>query len=119
MSWKIIEHEGVRYRVPVVKTAKGVWIGWPGGSTFIEPKRSFSDSDQADDGIRAPMTGKVVEVKVALGDTVDADEVVVVIEAMKMEYRLSTPTAGVVDGVHCEAGQLVDLGELLVSVGES
>jgi len=119
MSWKTIEHEGARHRVPVAKTPKGVWVGWPGGSTFIEPKRSFSESEQTDDGIRAPMTGKVVEVKVAVGDSVEADEVVVVIEAMKMEYRLSSQSAGVVDGVHCEAGNLVDLGELLVSVGES
>ena len=118
MSWRIVEHEGVRYRVPVVKTPKGIWLGWPGGSTFIEPKRSFSDSDNVDDGIRAPMTGKVVEVKVAVGDAVEAEQVVVVIEAMKMEYRLSTSKAGTVGSVACEAGQLVELGDLLVAVDE-
>ena len=118
MSWRIIEHEGVRYRLPVAKTPKGVWVGWPGGATFIEPKRSFSDSDTVDDGIRAPMTGKVVEVKVAVGDAVEAEEVVVVLEAMKMEYRLTTAKAGTVSVVQCEAGQLVELGDMLVAVDE-
>ena len=118
MSWKIIEHEGVRYRVPTAKTSKGVWVGWPGGATFIEPKRSFSDADHVDDGIRAPMTGKVVEVKVAVGDVVEADQVVVVLEAMKMEYRLTSSSAGTVSAVQCEAGKLVELGDLLVTVDE-
>ena len=118
MSWRIVEHEGVRYRVPVVKTPKGVWVGWPGGATFIEPKRSFSDADHVDDGIRAPMTGKVVEVKVAVGDVVEAEQVVVVLEAMKMEYRLTTAKAGTVNAVQCEAGQLVELGDMLVAVDE-
>jgi biotin carboxyl carrier protein len=38
---------------------------------------------------------------------------------MKMEYRLSAPKAGVVESVDCAADELVDLGQVLVSLGES
>jgi acetyl/propionyl-CoA carboxylase alpha subunit len=43
------------------------------------------------------MTGKLVEVRVAVGDVVEPDQVVAVIEAMKMEYRLTAPRGGRVE----------------------
>ena len=43
-------------------------------------------------------------------------DVLVLLEAMKMEYRLSAPRAGVIESVNCVAGDLVDLGKLLVAL---
>ncbi len=119
MSFIFVENEGRQVRVAIKKTPKGTWVGWPGGSAFIEEERAFAKGQAKDDGIRAPMTGKVVEVKVEAGDEVEEGQVVVVLEAMKMEYRLAAPKAGVVESVDCSADELVDLGQVLVSLGES
>jgi biotin carboxyl carrier protein len=71
--------------------------------------------------ITAPMTGSVVEVRCAVGDRVEAGQVVLVIESMKMNNELRAPADGVVEAVPVVAGQRVKAGELLVAVqaGES
>ncbi|HLF93419.1 MAG TPA: biotin carboxylase N-terminal domain-containing protein [Planctomycetota bacterium] len=60
--------------------------------------------------IRAPMTGKVVKIASAPGAAVKANEVILVMEAMKMEYRLAAPRDGVVEAILCREGDLIDLG---------
>jgi len=66
--------------------------------------------------IRAPMTGKVVKTVVAAGARVKANEVLVIMEAMKMEYRLSAPRDGEVGAVLCKEGDWVDLDQILVTL---
>jgi biotin carboxyl carrier protein len=66
--------------------------------------------------IRAPIAGKVVKVLVAVGDTVNAGSPVIVLEAMKMENELVAERGGTVSGVHKQAGQAVDTGDLLVEL---
>jgi len=56
------------------------------------------------------MTGKVVAIRVGAGETIEEGTVLVVLEAMKMEYRLTAPRAGVVEKIQCAEGELVDLG---------
>ena len=53
-------------------------------------------SDEAEPVLRSPMPGTVVTVDVAEGDAVEAGASILVIEAMKMEHRLTAPVAGVV-----------------------
>ena len=117
MPWIVVDRDGKQERVPVVRTPKGVWVGWPGGSTFISKELSFASANQSpEDDVVAPMTGKVVKVNVKVGEGVEKDDVLVLLEAMKMEYRLSAPRAGVIESVNCVAGDLVDLGKLLVAL---
>ncbi|MED5463082.1 MAG: biotin/lipoyl-containing protein [Myxococcota bacterium] len=120
MPWMLVEFEGTVHRVPVAQSAKGVWVGWPGGSTLCVRDELFAGGGVAKgDNVLAPMTGKVIEVKARVGEAVSKDELLVVLEAMKMEYRLVAPRDGVVEGVHCSGDELVDLGKVLVSLGES
>lgn len=67
-------------------------------------------------GLNAPMPGRILKVAVAVGDTVAADDVLVVMEAMKMEYTIKAPAAGTVQQVHCATGDMVELGKQLVEV---
>jgi len=64
--------------------------------------------------VRSPMPGRVVNVLVAVGDEVAAQQAVVVVEAMKMENELRANVAGRVESVHVKAGDAVEGSALLV-----
>jgi biotin carboxyl carrier protein len=66
--------------------------------------------------IAAPMPGRVVRVLVASGDTVQAQQPLIVVEAMKMENELRSPKAGRVKDVAVAAGAPVEAGRVLVVV---
>jgi len=67
--------------------------------------------------LAAPMPGRVVRVLVGPGDTVEAGQGLVVVEAMKMENELRAPRAGQVQQIAVREGQPVEAGALLVVVG--
>lgn len=115
MSFRIIEHEGRRIRVAVARTPKGVWVGYPGGARFFaNASAAGATASAATDTLTAPMTAKVVQVRAKAGGTVEDGELLIVLEAMKMEYRLTAPRAGTVAEVDCREGELVDLGRVLL-----
>jgi len=64
--------------------------------------------------LKAPMPGLVVKVLVEAGQTVEAGDGLVVVEAMKMENELRAEVSGVVASVEAEAGQAVERDEVLV-----
>jgi biotin carboxyl carrier protein len=66
--------------------------------------------------LRAPMTGLVKEVKVAVGSRVAKGQVVLVMEAMKMDVEVSAPASGVVAEVQVSAGQSVEAQAPLLSI---
>jgi len=63
--------------------------------------------------IRAMMPGKVVTVLVAVGDTVEKDQGVLVVEAMKMENEVKAAGPGVVKELLVQPGQAVEAGEIM------
>lgn len=73
------------------------------------------DEEEAGGSLTAPMPGTVIEVLVAEGDTVEAGQPLIILEAMKMEHTITAPTAGTVSEVLYAAGDLVgDGAELLI-----
>lgn len=64
--------------------------------------------------IKAPMAGKIVEVKVISGDAVDDGQEVVILEAMKMEMPIIAIGSGTVKEVKCNKGDAVDAEAVLV-----
>ena len=69
------------------------------------------------EAITAVMPGIVVAVTVALGDIVEANSPICVLEAMKMENEIKTTTGGIVREVAVKAGDTVNPGDLLVDLG--
>jgi 3-methylcrotonyl-CoA carboxylase alpha subunit len=67
-------------------------------------------------GAVAPMTGTIVKVNVKPGDRVKAHQVLVVMEAMKMEHAVAAPYDGIVASVNVKSGDRVDAGTTLAEV---
>ncbi|MBN1625739.1 MAG: acetyl-CoA carboxylase biotin carboxyl carrier protein subunit [Deltaproteobacteria bacterium] len=64
--------------------------------------------------ITAPMGGKVLEVKVKPGDTVNEDDEVIVLEAMKMELPVVSTGSGTVKEVKCKKGDTIEADAVLI-----
>jgi acetyl-CoA carboxylase biotin carboxyl carrier protein len=68
------------------------------------------------DSVTAPMVGKVLEVQCKVGDRVQENDVVVVMEAMKMEIPVVAPISGVVKDIKIAAGQTVESDTVLLTI---
>ncbi len=86
----------------------------------VVPRFTTPNSEEkslgVDGGLVAPMPGSVLEVRVAPGDMVSAGQVVLVLEAMKMEHQITAPIAGQIDEVRVAIGQQVELGLVMVTM---
>lgn len=63
----------------------------------------------------SPIAGIVVEVKVAVGDTVEASDPVIVIEAMKMNTNVAAPVSGKVTSINVKPGEAVKQSQVLMT----
>ena len=80
------------------------------------PGAARGQQTQARSDQTAPMTGRVVKVNVLPGESVEAGDVLVVLEAMTMEHSVRAAWAGQVSEVNCKQGDLVEGGTRLVEV---
>lgn len=64
----------------------------------------------------AHITGTVWKIQVKVGDTVSAEQPVVILESMKMEMPVEAPSAGVVASIAVSEGQTVDEGDVLLTI---
>ena len=84
------------------------------------PKQSRTRQRGAGGGfepeILSPMPGKILEVKVAEGETVEARQTLVLLEAMKMENALTTEGSARITKIHVSDGDLVELGQVLIEL---
>jgi propionyl-CoA carboxylase alpha chain len=85
------------------------------GTSMLEevPRFPSSQSEDAGGGCRAPMPGKILAVRVAVGDTVSKGQVLVILEAMKMEHEVLAPNDGTIESIAVEVGQQVEAGTVL------
>jgi 3-methylcrotonyl-CoA carboxylase alpha subunit len=110
----------------VAVRADEVWLGWNGNTWRLMRPRAASLQSRREGGetgsassVVAPMPGRVARVNVNEGDVVEPHQVLVVLEAMKMEHAIETPAGGVVRELHCREGDLVAAGAPLLELGES
>ncbi|QHF23749.1 ATP-grasp domain-containing protein [Rathayibacter sp. VKM Ac-2804] len=112
----VVEVDG--RRVEVTLPGDLVGSGPSRGPAAAAPKRrgSASVSTVTGDSVTAPMQATIVKVAVAEGDTVVTGDLVVVLEAMKMEQPLTAHKDGVVRSLNAEAGTTVSSGHVLLSI---
>ncbi|MER7844908.1 biotin carboxylase N-terminal domain-containing protein [Kitasatospora sp. NPDC096077] len=115
----VVLREGeVRRRYDVARYGDRVYVDSPTGSTALTVLPRFPDpADRTDPGaLLAPMPGTVLRTGAAVGDTVTAGQPLLVLEAMKMEHRVTAPADGVLVELRVAPGEQVRLGALLAVV---
>ena len=65
----------------------------------------------------SPMPGNILNVNVKVGDTVKKGQVLLILEAMKMENEIMAPKDGTVTAVNVQKGSTVESGALIVTIG--
>jgi 3-methylcrotonyl-CoA carboxylase alpha subunit len=94
-----------------------VWLGSEAREFILDdPRTREFTATAAQGGLTSPLPGVVVAVPVAEGQRVAAGEVLMVIEAMKMEYAITAPHAGTVAGIHFAKGERVPEGSALLEL---
>lgn len=82
----------------------------------VAPKAAAPAGAQGAVKVNAPMPGKILKVNVNAGAAVKKGDVLLVLEAMKMENEICAPQDGTVATVECAAGDSVESGKVLVSM---
>lgn len=95
------------------------WNGELQAVTAFDPIAEVEASHQHHGGLTAPMNGSIVRVLVEVGQQVEAGATLVVLEAMKMEHSIRAQQAGVVKGLFCAEGDMVNEGAVLLEMEEA
>ena len=113
----VVEVGGKRLEV-VLPAGLGLSAGSGSASSAQKPKKRAKKAGTAasGDAVAAPMQGTIVKVAVEDGQTVAAGDLVVVLEAMKMEQPLTAHKAGVVTSLTAEVGATVPSGTVLLEI---
>jgi biotin carboxyl carrier protein len=104
--------------VPATPSPQGASRPAPPASSAPSPpgaEQAAPPTPATDENVcRSPIAGTVLEIKVQPGDQVTLNQVLMVVEAMKMETNIAAPVAGTVKAVHVEVGEAVKPGQILV-----
>src|SRR5262249_44916725 len=113
---------GHRHRLHGLTAGDRVWGQGPGGDLALTAVPRFPEAghgEQVAGGLVAPMPGTVLAVHAAAGDAVAAGQLLMIVEAMKMEHRITAPRAGTVTQIRARPGDQVSAGALLAVIGEA
>ena len=120
---EVEEVGGAVSAAPAPKAAAPVAAPAPKAATRTAPKAAPKAAKKAAPAgaqgavkVNAPMPGKILKVNVNAGAAVKKGDVLLVLEAMKMENEICAPQDGTVATVECAAGDSVESGKVLVSM---
>lgn len=114
----VVRFDATGLRVWTAATADARWV-FIDGEVFtfdMASGRGRRKSSAHHGSLAAPMPATVVRVQAAVGDMVTRGDVLVILEAMKMELPVRAPSDGKVTAVHCRPGELVQPGVSLIEI---
>ncbi|NMY40955.1 acetyl/propionyl/methylcrotonyl-CoA carboxylase subunit alpha [Pseudomonas sp. WS 5013] len=115
------EQDGLRRAHRAIRQGDALYLEWQGRLhevRRVDPIAEAEASHAQHGGLTAPMNGSIVRVLVEAGQTVEAGQALVVLEAMKMEHSIRAPHAGTVKALYCGEGDMVSEGAALVELEE-
>lgn len=110
---------GTEYDVVVEETSGGQASGAPAAKSAPvkkAPAKKASSGAQGGIKVSAPMPGKILSVKVSVGNTVKKGDVIMILEAMKMENEIVAPEDGTVASIEVNEGASVEAGSVLATM---
>jgi 3-methylcrotonyl-CoA carboxylase alpha subunit len=104
--------------VAIAGAGDAVWISIDGHvfELRVRPDAGAVASSRDHDALSPPMSATVVRIMVRPGAEVQPGDTLLVLEAMKMELPIRAPRAGVVRAIHCQEGDLVQPGTVLIEL---
>jgi len=115
----ILQNSRGRYRARVTRQKDRIYV-WLDGRTYEFQIPSGDDAaaqgSAKSSDVRAPMPGTLIKLFVKEGDAVAEDQVVAVLEAMKMEHQLRAPFTGKVQRVAGAIGEVIDADAVIVAL---
>jgi 3-methylcrotonyl-CoA carboxylase alpha subunit len=117
-----VESAGMRETVYVAGPPHDRWAFWNGrifrssGDSPLAGQTRAAGRPSALQALSAPMPATVIKVLVKPGTTVEKGDVVAILEAMKMELPIRSPSNGIVKAVYCREGELVQADQTLVEL---
>jgi biotin carboxyl carrier protein len=110
-GWYLVDDGEKQWRVAVAGSGDTQWVFVNGQVGTVEaPTPGRRRGTKGDGGVMSPMPATVVAIHVAPGQTVSEGDLLIVLEAMKMELPIRAPRDGVVKTVGCAKGDLVPPG---------
>ncbi len=112
------EHEHQQLTAHIIERNNDVFVSIHGEQTRLQsPTTQHQQSGQSvQDQIRSPMPGQIIAVAVASGDHVQQGELLVRLEAMKMEHSIKAPCDAIIETVIPQTGDQVQEGQLLIKL---
>jgi geranyl-CoA carboxylase alpha subunit len=112
------ERDGVRFSLPCIASSDEAWIALADRVfRFAEPQRQAPDAVQGG-RITAPMHGRIVDVFVKEGETVEAGSRLCMLEAMKMQHAIVSTGPGNVGKLAVREDMQVSAGDVLMEIGD-
>jgi len=124
---KLMTFNGAEVLVETQIVEGKIWAHWPGRTLCLSDlsdmetnnKKNKTKKNRGRSGdIVSPMPGKISKVLVQVQQNVLAGQVLVVMEAMKMEYTLKAEVDGCIESISAQVGEQVTLGKVLLHIQE-
>ena len=113
-----LEIDGRKHKAVATKVGEVWWVHVMGHTLQFEVVEAGASSSEDEGGLTAPMPGKILEVHVREGQSVSSGDVLMVMEAMKMEHKIVASSDGKVDSINFKEGDQVPQGAELLSISE-
>lgn len=101
----------------VVKNKDTWWVHINGRTlTYTTADSRKSGTKITQGSLQAPMPGTILDIQVSAGQSVEQGQSLLVMEAMKMEHKITAPFTGIVEKINCNTNQKVDRGFVLIEL---
>ena len=113
-----IEKNDKKSAIGVAIGSQAVAVSTPASAVQASQATSVSATPgSAGNAITAPMPGKIIDIKVSVGDNVKRGQEIIILEAMKMHNPVLATNDGVIKDIYVKAGDSVQTGATLISIG--